>query len=113
MGNSWNWVGRYVAVIVVTLVLAAALGSMDLFEKTSVFSGRLTASHLVRFLGYATALTAFWLLGSARDHRPAPAARALVVPAASDPSGGEPDLCGLRLYGLAAVAQAVHGRLVA
>ena len=63
MGNSWNWVGRYVAVIIVTLVLAAALGSMDLFEKTSVFSGRLTASHLVRFLGYATALTSFWLLG--------------------------------------------------
>ena len=55
MGNSWNWVGRYVAVIVVTLVLAAALGSMDLFEKTSVFSGRLTASHMVRFLGYSTA----------------------------------------------------------
>lgn len=63
MSNSWNWVGRYVAVIVVTLILAAALGSMDLFEKATVFSGKLTASHLVRFLGYATALTAFWLLG--------------------------------------------------
>jgi len=63
MNNSWNWAGRYVAVIVVTLILAAALGSMDLFEKTSVFSGRLTASHLVRFLGYAAALAAFWLLG--------------------------------------------------
>ena len=63
MNSSWNWVGRYVAVIVVTLVLAAALGSMDLFEKTTVFSGKLTASHLVRFLGYASALTAFWLLG--------------------------------------------------
>lgn len=63
MGNSWNWVGRYVAVIVVTLILGAALGGMDLFEKTSLFGGKLTASHLVRFLGYATALTAFWLLG--------------------------------------------------
>jgi hypothetical protein len=63
MNNSWNWAGRYVAVIVVTLVLAAALGSMGLFEKTTVFSGRLSASHLVRFLGYAAALVAFWLLG--------------------------------------------------
>ncbi len=63
MNNSWNWAGRYVAVIVVTLVLAAALGSMDLFEKTTVFGGKLTAAHLVRFLGYATALVAFWLLG--------------------------------------------------
>jgi hypothetical protein len=63
MNNSWNWAGRYLAVIVVTLILAAALGSMNLFEKASVFSGRLTASHLVRFLGYASALTAFWLLG--------------------------------------------------
>lgn len=62
MGNSWNWVGRYLAVIAVTLILAAALGSMDLFEKTSLFSGRLTAAHMVRFLGFASALTAFWLL---------------------------------------------------
>ncbi len=63
MNNSWNWVGRYVAVIVVTLILGAALGGMDLFEKATLFGGKLSASHLVRFLGYATALTAFWLLG--------------------------------------------------
>ncbi len=63
MNNSWNWIGRYVAVIVVTLILGAALGGMDLFEKTTLFSGKLSASHLVRFLGYATALVAFWLLG--------------------------------------------------
>lgn len=62
MSNAWNWVGRYVAVIVVTLILAAALGSMDLFQKTAVFGGKLTAAHLVRFLGYTAALTAFWLL---------------------------------------------------
>jgi len=63
MNKSWNWAGRYVAVIVVSLLLAAALGSMELFEKTAVFSGKLTASHLVRFLGFFTALIAFWLLG--------------------------------------------------
>ncbi len=63
MDNSWNWSGRYVAVIVVSLILAAALGNMDLFEKTTVFSGKLSASHLVRFLGYTSSLVSFWLLG--------------------------------------------------
>lgn len=58
-----SWLGRYVAVIVVALILAAAIGSMDLFEKTFVIDGKLSASHLVRFLGYSTALAALWMLG--------------------------------------------------
>lgn len=63
MKQDWTWVGRYVAVIVVALILAAALGSMDLFAKTFVIQGKLSASHLVRFLGYSTALGALWMLG--------------------------------------------------
>lgn len=59
----WNWVGRYIAVIVIALILAAAIGSMELFIKTSVFGGKLNAAHLVRFLGYGAALGAFWMLG--------------------------------------------------
>ncbi len=58
----WLWVGRYVAVIVLSLVLAAALGHMELFEKTSL-GGKLTASHIVQFLGYGAALATFWELG--------------------------------------------------
>ena len=61
--TGWNWVGRYVAVIVVALALGAAIGSMELFAKTSVVSGKLTAAHLVRFLGYGAALAALWMLG--------------------------------------------------
>ncbi len=61
--QDWNWVGRFVAVIVVSLILAAAIGSMDLFEKTFVIQGKLSAAHLVRFLGYSTALGALWMLG--------------------------------------------------
>jgi len=61
--TSWNWVGRYVAVIVVALVLGAAIGSMELFFKTTVFGGKLTAAQLVHFLGYGTALAALWMLG--------------------------------------------------
>ena len=63
MQAGWNWVGRYVAVIVVALILGAAIGSMELFAKTSVAGGKLTAAHLVRFLGYGTALAALWMLG--------------------------------------------------
>ena len=59
----WNWIGRYIAVIVVALILAAAIGSMELFIRTSVFGGKLNAAHLVRFLGYGAALAAFWMLG--------------------------------------------------
>ena len=32
--KDWSWVGRFVAVIIVSLILASAIGSMDLFSKT-------------------------------------------------------------------------------
>lgn len=62
MNAGWNWVGRYVAVIVVSLVLAALLGHMDLFVNTKM-GGKLTASHIVQFLGYGAALATLWVLG--------------------------------------------------
>jgi serine/threonine-protein kinase len=62
-GMNWNWVGRYVAVIVLALVLGAALGGMPLFAKTFLVSGKLSAAQVVRFLGYGTALVVFWILG--------------------------------------------------
>jgi len=60
--ETWVWVGRYIAVIVLSLILAAALGHMELFEKTSL-GGKLNASHIVQFLGYGAALVALWMLG--------------------------------------------------
>lgn len=63
MSNHWSWVGRYVAVIFIALVLAAALGSMDLFKGTTVITKKLTAAHIVKFLGYGGALIVLWLLG--------------------------------------------------
>jgi len=62
-GTSWNWVGRYVAVVVLALVLGAAIGAMPLFAKTFLVSGKLSAAQLVRFLSYGTALVVFWILG--------------------------------------------------
>ena len=61
--KDWSWIGRYVAVIVVSLILGSAIGSMELFTKTFVVSGKLSAAHLVRFLGYGAALSALWMLG--------------------------------------------------
>ena len=58
-----SWLGRFVATILVAWILATALSSMDLFEKTYVINGKLSASHMVRFLGYSTALGALWMLG--------------------------------------------------
>jgi serine/threonine-protein kinase len=62
MNQNWTWIGRYVAVIVIALVLAAAFGSMDLFKTTAVIGKKLTAAHIVKFLGYGTALAVLWLL---------------------------------------------------
>lgn len=63
LNTNWNWLGRYVAVIVVSLILGAALGSMPLFAKTYLISSKLSAGQVARFLGYSTALVAFWILG--------------------------------------------------
>ena len=61
MTERWNWLARYAVVIVVALVLAAALGSTDLFIQTRLIGRRLNASHLVRFLGFGVALAVLWL----------------------------------------------------
>jgi len=61
VNERWSWLARYAIVLVVALVLGAALGAMDLFKETRVINRGLTASHLVRFLGYGGALTVLWL----------------------------------------------------
>ena len=61
MNDRWSWLVRYAVVIIVSLVLAAALGATDLFIKTKLITKGLTASHLVRFLGFGGALAVFWI----------------------------------------------------
>lgn len=56
----WAWAVRYVAVIVLAIILAAALGHMDLFKKTVI--GKLSAARIVEFLGYGSALVIVWVL---------------------------------------------------
>lgn len=60
---SWNWGIRYVAMIVVVLLLSALLSSMDLFTNTTIAKKSFTAAKLVQFIGYGAALAAFWMLG--------------------------------------------------
>jgi cell division protein FtsW (lipid II flippase) len=57
----WTWVGRYLAVIALSLILAAILGNMSLFEKTYL-TKRLNAAHIVEFLGFGASLVLAWLL---------------------------------------------------
>ena len=62
MAKSGGWMIRYIVVIVVALILGAAIGELNLFQKTTLGSPKLTAANLVRFLGYGSALVLLWLL---------------------------------------------------
>lgn len=60
--DSWSWAVRYVIVIALLAILAAGLGSMELFHRTTLDGGRLSASNIVQFLGYGAALVLAWLM---------------------------------------------------
>lgn len=62
MTDRWSWAVRYAVVMILALILGAMLGGMELFRTTPVIRKDLTASHLVRFLGYGGGLAVFWLL---------------------------------------------------
>jgi hypothetical protein len=62
MNERWMWMVRYAVVIVLALILAAALGEMDLFKTTRFGKTGLNASRVAQFLGYGGALLVFWLL---------------------------------------------------
>ncbi|MDH3318468.1 MAG: hypothetical protein OEO84_02110 [Betaproteobacteria bacterium] len=62
MSDRWIWAIRYAVVIVLALVLAAALGEMDLFKTTRIGKSGFNAARLVQFLGFGGALLVFWLL---------------------------------------------------
>ncbi len=52
MNERWIWLVRYAVVIVLALVLAAALGEMELFKTTRFGKTGLNASRVSQFLGY-------------------------------------------------------------
>ena len=62
MKERWMWMVRYAVVIVLALVLAAALGEMELFKTTRFAKTGLNAARLVQFLGFGGALAVLWLM---------------------------------------------------
>lgn len=89
MKERWIWVLRYVGVIVLALVLAAALGEMELFKTTAFGKSGLTAARVVRFLGFGGALLLFWLLAAraasllASEHGRWSVVKSILVPLAT------------------------------
>ena len=62
MKERWIWLLRYAVVIVLALVLASALGEMELFKTTRFGKSGLNAARLVQFLGFGGALAVLWLM---------------------------------------------------
>lgn len=60
--KDWMWMGRYLLVIVIALLLGAAIGELSLFKQTTLGTPKLTAAKVAQFLGYGGALLLFWLL---------------------------------------------------
>lgn len=63
MAKNWIWIGKYVFVIVVALILGAAIGNLALFKSATLGTPRLTAAALVQFIAYGGALGLLWFLG--------------------------------------------------
>jgi len=59
--RAWGWAVQYGTALFLALVLGALLGSIPLFKETIPGTGRLTASDIVQFLGYGTALLMLWM----------------------------------------------------
>ncbi len=60
--RDWGWAIQYGVNIFLALLLGAMLGSISLFQGSSLGSLSVTASDIVHFLGYGSAILALWLL---------------------------------------------------
>src|SRR3954468_20729283 len=89
MNGRWSWIIRYAIVIALALVLAYALGEMDLFRRTRFGKSGLNAARLVQFFGYGGALLVFWLMAQrtaaliGRDETPWLYAKPILLPVAT------------------------------
>lgn len=64
MSERWTWLLRYIVVIILALIVAAALADMELFRTTRIGKSGLNAARIVQFFGYGGALWVLWLLAS-------------------------------------------------
>lgn len=61
--KSWGWIGKYVIVIIVALLLGIILGNLALFKNAALGNPKLTAALLVEFIAHVAALMLLWTLG--------------------------------------------------
>jgi serine/threonine-protein kinase len=63
MKESWYWIGKYLVVIVVALVLGSVLAGIEPFRSTTLGSVRIGAGTLVQFIAHSGALALLWAMG--------------------------------------------------
>ncbi len=63
MRENWFWIGKYLVVIVVALVLGSVLAGLEPFKGNVIGSTRISAGALVQFIAHGGALALFWALG--------------------------------------------------
>jgi hypothetical protein len=63
MNEKWLWIGKYLVVIIVALVLGAVLGDLEPFHGATVGGAHLSAGGLVQFIAQTGALALLWTLG--------------------------------------------------
>ena len=63
MNSSWAWIGKYLVVIVVALVLGSVLAGLEPFRSATIGPARVSAGSLVQFIAHSGALALLWALG--------------------------------------------------
>jgi eukaryotic-like serine/threonine-protein kinase len=61
--DSWFWIGKYLTVIVVALVLGSVLAGLEPFKSATIGPARIGAGSLVQFIAHGGALALLWTLG--------------------------------------------------
>jgi len=61
--GSWTWLGRYALILLAAIALGAGIAELTVFKQTTLWTPRLTAAALARFLGYGGALVILWMIG--------------------------------------------------
>ena len=61
--KNWIWIGKYLIVIAVALILGAVLGNLALFKSATLGTPKLTAGSLTQFIAHGGALALLWVLG--------------------------------------------------
>ncbi|HVG01605.1 MAG TPA: serine/threonine-protein kinase [Nitrospira sp.] len=68
MATSWGWIGPYLIVIILAILVGPFLATLPLFSQTFVPPLHMTAAQVVRFLADALCLLMIWLSAARARH---------------------------------------------